>query len=183
MMKRRAFITLLGGAAAAWPLAARAQDTGKVVRIGFLGPAQTSPPAISFYQAFLTQMRELGFRDGENLRIDFRAIEDPRGLSVSAEELMRSQPELIVATGPEVSLRAVVAASGAIPVVMIAINFDPIARGYVTSLARPGGNITGVVFQQLELAHVAAIKRGRKLDDFLIDKSAGKGRRKRRSKR
>jgi len=67
--------------------------------------------------------------------------------------------------------------------VMIAINFDPIARGYVTSLARPGGNITGVVFQQLELAHVAAIKRGRKLDDFLIDKSAGKGRRKRRSKR
>ena len=150
-LKRREFIALLGGAAA-WPLAARAQDAGKVVRIGFLGPAQTSPPAISFYQAFLTQMRELGFRDGENLRIDFRAIEDPRGLSVGAEELMRSQPELIVATGPEVSLRAVVAASGAIPVVMVAINFDPIARGYVTSLARPGGNITGVVFQQLELA-------------------------------
>ena len=181
-VRRREFIALFGGAAA-WPLAARAQDAGKVARIGFLGPAQTSPPAISFYQAFLTQMRELGFRDGENLRIDFRAIEDPRGLSVGAEELMRSQPELIVATGPEVSLRAVVAASGAIPVVMIAINFDPIARGYVTSLARPGGNITGVVFQQLELAHVAAIKRGRKLDDFLIDKSAGKGRRKRRSKR
>jgi putative ABC transport system substrate-binding protein len=65
---------------------------------------------------------------------------------------MRSQPELIVATGPEVSLRAVAGGSGTIPIVMIAVNFDPIARGYVASLARPGGNITGVVFQQLELA-------------------------------
>jgi putative ABC transport system substrate-binding protein len=151
-MKRREFITLLGGAAAAWPLAARAQDAGKVARIGFLGPAQTSAPAISFYQAFLAQMREFGFRDGQNLRVEYRAIDDARGLSVAAEELVRSQPELIVASGPEVSLRAVAEASGTIPIVMIAINFDPIARGYVASLARPGGNITGVVFQQLELA-------------------------------
>jgi putative tryptophan/tyrosine transport system substrate-binding protein len=152
MMKRREFITLVGSAAAVWPLGARAQDTGKVARIGFIGPAQISPPPISFYQAFLAQMRELGFRDGQNLRVEYRAIEDPRGLSVGAEELVRSQPELIVASGPEVSLRAVAGASGTIPIVMIAINFDPIARGYVASLARPGGNITGVVFQQLELA-------------------------------
>jgi putative tryptophan/tyrosine transport system substrate-binding protein len=150
-VRRRKFITLLGGAAA-WPLAARAQDAGKVARIGFLGPAQTSAPAISFYQAFLSQMRELGFRDGQNLRVEYRAIEDPRGISAGAEELVHFRPELIVATGPEVSLRAVVGASGNIPIVMIAINFDPIARGYVASLARPGGNITGVVFQQLELA-------------------------------
>jgi putative ABC transport system substrate-binding protein len=150
-MKRREFITLLG-CAAAWPHAARAQDAGKVTRIGFLGPAQTSPPAISFYQAFLSQMRELGFRDDLNLRVEYRAIEDPRGTSAGAEELAHSRPELIVATGPEVSLRAVVGASGNIPIVMIAINFDPIARGYVASLARPGGHITGVVFQQLELA-------------------------------
>ncbi len=65
---------------------------------------------------------------------------------------MRSQPDLIVASGPEASLQAVVGASRAIPVVMMAINFDPIARGYVTSLTRPGGNITGVVYRQLELA-------------------------------
>ena len=151
-MRRRQFITLLGGAAVAWPLATRAQDTGRAARIGFLGPAQTSAPAILFYQAFLAQMRELGFRDGQSLRVEYRAIEDPRGLSVGVEELIRSQPAVIVATGPEVSLKAAVAASGTIPIVMIAINFDPIARGYVASLARPGGNVTGVVFQQLELA-------------------------------
>jgi hypothetical protein len=90
-MRRRDFITLLGGTAVMWPLAARGQDDGKVARIGFLGPAQTSPPAILFYQAFLTRMRELGFRDGQNLRVEFRAIEDPRGISVGAQELMRSQ--------------------------------------------------------------------------------------------
>ena len=152
MMKRREFMALIGGAAAAWPIAARAQEPNKLVRIGFLGPAQTSPPSIAFYNAFLSQMRENGFRDGQNLRMEFRAIEDPRGLSASAQELVRSQPVLIVATGPEVSLRAVSEASPTIPIVMVAINFDPIARGYVASLARPGGRITGVVSQQLGLA-------------------------------
>jgi putative ABC transport system substrate-binding protein len=151
-MKRREFITLLGAAAAAWPIAVRAQDSGRVARLGFLGPAQNSAPPISFYQAFLRRMREHGFRDGQNLRIEFRSIEDPRGLATSAKELVLSQPELLIATGPEVSLRAVAEASRTVPIVMIAINFDPIARGYVASLARPGGNITGVVFQQLELA-------------------------------
>jgi hypothetical protein len=69
MKRRREFITLLGGAAAAaWPLVARAQEMGKLARIGFLGPALTNPPPIAFYEAFLTQMRELGFHDGENLR-------------------------------------------------------------------------------------------------------------------
>jgi putative ABC transport system substrate-binding protein len=155
-MRRRKFVSLIGGAAAApfvlGPLVVRAQESGKVARIGFLGPAQTSPPAISFYTAFLGQMREFGFRDGQNLRVEHRAIEDPRGLEIIANELAQSQPELMVATGPEGPLRALARVSGAVPIVMIAINFDPIARGYVASLARPGGNITGVVFQQLELA-------------------------------
>ncbi len=79
-------------------------------------------------------------------------MEDSRGAFVAASELMRGRPDLIVASGPELALQAVVGASGFIPVVMIAVNFDPIARGYVQSLARPGGNITGVVFQQIELA-------------------------------
>jgi putative ABC transport system substrate-binding protein len=65
---------------------------------------------------------------------------------------MRSQPDLVVAIGPEVALQALVGASGSVPIVFTAVNYDPIARGYVTSLARPGGNITGVFFQQLELA-------------------------------
>jgi putative ABC transport system substrate-binding protein len=151
-LMRREFITLVGGAALAWPLAARAQQAGKVVRIGFLGASLNSPPPLAFYQAFLTQLRELGFSEGQNLIVEYRAVDDPRGPFVAAAELLRSQPDMIVATGPEVALQAVVGASGFIPIVMIAINFDPIARGYVASLARPGGNITGVVFQQLELA-------------------------------
>ena len=91
-------------------------------------------------------------REGQNLTAEYRGLEDPRGPFVVATELMRSQPDLIVALGPEVALQAVVGASGFIPIVFVAVNFDPLARGYAASLARPGGNITGVVFQQLELA-------------------------------
>ena len=151
-MRRRDFITLLGGAAASWPLAARAQQPGRVIRIGFFGTLLSSPPPITYYQAFLAQMRELGFSEGQNLTVAYEAMDDPRGAFVVAAELMRSQPELIVAVGPELSLQAVLGAGRAIPIVMIAVDFDPIARGYVASLARPGGNITGVVFQRLELA-------------------------------
>src|ERR1700738_3462695 len=151
-MQRREFITLLGGAAAAWPLAARAQQAGKIARIGFLGPSRDSPPPIAYYQAFLARLRALGFSEGENLRVEYRALNDPRGPFVAAAELVRSQPDLIVVEGPELSLQAVVGASGFIPIVMMAVNYDPVAHGYVESLARPGGNITGVIFRQLELA-------------------------------
>jgi|SRR6516164_7743129 len=145
-MKRRAFITLLGGAAVAWPLAARAQQFGKIARVGFLGPSLNSPQPMALYQALLAQLRELGFIEGQNLSADYRGLDDPRGPFVNAMDLTRPQPDLIVA------LQAVVSASGFVPIVFVAVNFDPLARGYVASIARPGGNITGVVFQQLELA-------------------------------
>ena len=150
-LKRREFIALLGGAAA-WPFAALAQRNDKVIRVGFFGPALTSPPPVAYYQAFLAQLRDLGFSEGQNLNFEYRSVDDPRGAFVAAAELMRWRPDLIVACGPELALQAVVGASGFIPVIMIAVNYDPIARGYVQSLARPGGNITGVTFQQLELA-------------------------------
>jgi putative tryptophan/tyrosine transport system substrate-binding protein len=151
-MKRRKFIALLGGTAAAWPLAASAQQMGKVARIGFFGPGLTASATIAPYQAFLTQLREFGLNDGQNISVEYRNVDDPRGPFVAAAELMRWRPDLIVAAGPEVALQAVVGASLAVPIIMIAINYDPIGRGYVASLARPGGNITGVVSQQLELA-------------------------------
>jgi len=151
-VKRRTFITLLGGAAAAWPLAARAQQFGKIARVGFLGPSLNSPQPMALYQALLAQLRELGFIEGQNLSADYRGLDDPRGPFVNAMDLTRPQPDLIVALGPEVALQAVVSASGFVPIVFVAVNFDPLARGYVASIARPGGNITGVVFQQLELA-------------------------------
>jgi putative ABC transport system substrate-binding protein len=150
-LTRRAFAT--GGLAAlAFPLGARAQQAGKVAKLGFLGPARNDPAPIAFYQAFLTQLAANGFRQDQNIAIEYQAIENPRGAFASATELLRKQPDLLVASGPEVGLQALLGASGYVPLVMIAVNYDPIARGYVQSLSRPGGNITGVVARPLELA-------------------------------
>jgi putative ABC transport system substrate-binding protein len=151
-VKRRQIITLLGGAAVAWPLAARAQQARTVARVGVLGPNLSNPYPSTLYQAILAKLRESGFSEGQNLAADYQAVDDPRGPFVAAIDLMRPRPDVVVAFGPEVALQALAAATGFIPVVVMAVNFDPIARGYVTSLARPGGNITGVVYRQLELA-------------------------------
>jgi putative ABC transport system substrate-binding protein len=151
-MKRRDFMGIIV-AAATWPRAAGAQRTEKLRRIGFLGPAISKPSMmVANYQAFLEELRTLGFNEGRNLAIAYSEIDDPRGLSVIAAELVQSKPELIVVSGTEAMLRAALAPNRGIPIVLIAINFDPIERGYIASLARPGGNITGVIFRQLELA-------------------------------
>jgi putative ABC transport system substrate-binding protein len=149
-MRRREFILLLSGAAA-WPVAARAQKPN-IARIGILGPSLNSVETAANYQIFLAELRRFGFIERQNLIIEYHRIDDPRGPFVAATELMRTQVDLIVANGPEVALQAVVGASRAVPIVIIAINYDPIERGYVTSLAQPGGNITGVFYRQLELA-------------------------------
>jgi putative ABC transport system substrate-binding protein len=151
-MTRRQFITLLGGAAAAWPLAARAQRAGEVVRVGFLGPSLENPQPHAHYRDFLARLAEQGFREGHNLTVDHRSVDDPRGPFVAAANLLRLQPDLIVALGPEVALQAVIGASRSVPVVFMAVNYDPIARGYVQSLARPGGNVTGVFLRMTETA-------------------------------
>jgi putative ABC transport system substrate-binding protein len=152
-MNRRAFMLALTGATAAWPRAARAQpQAGKVTRIGFLGAPLDTGTQQANYRAFLTKLMELGFSEGRNLAIEYRDYTDSRGPFVAAAELMRSQPDLIVVTGPEVGLQAVVGASRAIPIVFLAVPYDPVERGYVASLARPGGNITGVFIRSLELA-------------------------------
>ena len=151
-MRRREFITLFVGALAAWPVTTPAQQPGKIPRVAFLGPDMTVPPQVSYYEALMSQLEKHGFREGQNIVVERRAVDDPRGPFVGAAELMRTQPDLIVAAGPEVALQAVVGASGHIPIVMFAVNFDPIERGYVTSLAQPSGNITGVVVRPVELA-------------------------------
>jgi putative ABC transport system substrate-binding protein len=151
-MRRREFISFFGSAMAAWPLAAHAQQAGKIPRVAFLGPDMTVPPQVSYYETFKSQLEKHGFHNGQNFVVEFRAIDDPRGPFVGAAELMRTQPDLVIAAGPEVALQAVIGASGHIPIVMFAVNFDPLERGYVTSLAQPGGNITGVVVRPVELA-------------------------------
>ena len=152
-LTRRYFLSCLGGAAVAWPLPARAQQSAsKAVRIGFLGVSLDAPGTAALYQHFLDELLENGFSEGQNLIVEYRRSDDPRGIFVAAAELMRLQVDLIVAQGPEVALQAVVGASRCIPIVLQAINFDPIERGYVESIARPGGNITGLFYRQAELA-------------------------------
>jgi putative ABC transport system substrate-binding protein len=151
-MRRREFIALIGGATAAWALAVRAQQSGKVFHIGFLGVSLDAPGMAVQFQQFKDQLRENGFTEGQNLVIEYRRSDDPRGISVAGAELLRAHLDLIVAQGPEVALQAVIEASQTIPIVLQAINYDPIGRGYVASLAHPGGNITGLFYQQAELA-------------------------------
>jgi putative ABC transport system substrate-binding protein len=148
-LKRREFITLLGGAAVAWPLAARAQNSGKIVRVGMLATA--NPRSASFVQAFEQKLRELGYIEGQNMVIDFRNAEGHVDrLPDLATDLVRLGADVIV-TATEPATRAAKKATAAIPILMVAINFDPIALGYVDSLARPGANVTGLFFQHLEL--------------------------------
>jgi putative tryptophan/tyrosine transport system substrate-binding protein len=151
-VKRREFITLLGGAAAAWPLTARAQQPGKVYRIGFLAndPAIPTQPA---GQAFLDGLRESGFIEGKNVIIDHRFAEG-RGDRYDSliADLAQLNPDVLVTSADEATLAAKRAAI-AIPVVMMNVS-DPVGQGIVASLARPGGNITGVI--QDDTAEISA---------------------------
>jgi putative tryptophan/tyrosine transport system substrate-binding protein len=151
---RRQFISAISGAVVAWPLVARAQQlAGRTARIGIVRPPLDNPVVSVGYPAFLDELKKSGFSEGQNLTIEVvREDQDAQQLFAATADLVRSNVELLVATGSEITLQAAIAASRTIPIVMLAINFDPIARGYVKSLARPGGNITGVVSLQTELA-------------------------------
>jgi putative tryptophan/tyrosine transport system substrate-binding protein len=152
-VKRREFINFLGGAAAAWPLVARAEQSGKIARVGYLGPLPNNPMIVASYAVISSELRQFGFVDGQNLIIEYRYHNVPGAdISAQAAELVQSDVDVLVADGPEAVLQAAVGASGTIPIAMIAINFDPIGRSYVSSLARPGGKVTGIYFEQLELA-------------------------------
>jgi putative tryptophan/tyrosine transport system substrate-binding protein len=156
-MRRREFITLLGGAAA-WPLAARAQPVGRTYRVALIAGGVNAggglgPVMGSGVPALLDELRRLGFSEGRNLTMDYRSTNQPIvqfGLDLA--EMVRAKPDVIVTSGAELSLQAVVPVSGLIPIVFWANNFDPIERGYVKALARPGGNLTGVFTRQPELA-------------------------------
>jgi len=151
-MRRRDFITL-AGSAAAWPVVARAQQQGKKARIGFLSSLPDNPLLIASYSAFSDEMRRLGWVENQNLIIEYRYTNDPKAdLATQAADLVKSNVDLFVAIGPETALQVAFNATRTIPIAMIAVNFDPIARGYVAGLARPGGNVTGIFFRQLELA-------------------------------
>jgi len=153
-MRRRKFLGVLGGALAACPLAARAQQHDRVARVGVLGPSrEKNPISRQGYAVFLAELRKLGFADGQNLQVEFgRTDEDMAGAFAAANEMVAHKADVLVANGPEVTLQAAAASRPQVPIVMLATNFDPFARGYVKSLAEPGGNITGIFYRQPELA-------------------------------
>lgn len=152
-LHRRHLIALLSGMATTWALPLKAQQVGKQARIGVLGAAADNPIMGPAYRAFLDEMRRLGFEEGQNLTVDHRRTDqDLSALSSAAKEMASFNADALVALGAEPSLKACISASRTIPIVFVANNFDPIALGYVTSLAKPGGNVTGVYLRQTELA-------------------------------
>jgi putative ABC transport system substrate-binding protein len=148
-MKRREFITLLGGAAAAWPVAARAQQTGKLPTIGFLG-GTTPSAAGQGVAAFVQRLRELGWTESRNLAIEYRWAEGrSERFAEIAAEFVRLKVDVIVTAGPPVF--AAKQATSVIPIVFATVA-DPLGSGLVASLARPGGNVTGLSLTSPELA-------------------------------
>jgi putative ABC transport system substrate-binding protein len=141
-MRRREFITLLGGAPAAWPLAAREQQPGRLPTIGYLSGVTPTSDGTNV-AAFLQRLRELGWIEGRNLTIEYRWADGQTELfGKLAAELVRLKVDVILTAGNTVALEAKRATS-AIPVVF-ALAGDPVGTGLVASLARPGGNVTGL---------------------------------------
>jgi ABC transporter substrate binding protein len=141
-VKRREFITLLGGTVAAWPLMARAQQPEQIRRIGVL---MGYPEAQSEFASFVQELQKLGWAEGRNLRTDIRwgIPADPESMHRFAKELVALQPELILSQSTPTTA-ALLQETPTIPIVF-AIVADPVGSGFVASLARPGGNATGFV--------------------------------------
>jgi putative tryptophan/tyrosine transport system substrate-binding protein len=141
-MRRREFITLLGGAAAAWPIAGRAQQTERIRRIGvFMNLAADDPEGQDRKTAFVQALQQLGWTDGHNVRIDTRWGTDADSSRKYAAELIALAPDIILATA-STATSALQQATRTVPIVFVIV-IDPVGAGYVESLARPGGNVTG----------------------------------------
>jgi putative tryptophan/tyrosine transport system substrate-binding protein len=152
-LRRREFMTLLGGAAAAWPLAARAQQSDQVRRIGVLmGYPESDTDARAWYAAFREVLQKLGWTEGRNTHIDIRWVipDDAESMRHLAKELVALQPNVILSSTTPTTT-ALLQQTRTIPIVF-AIVADPIGRGFVASFARPGGNVTGFIFTEPTMA-------------------------------
>jgi putative ABC transport system substrate-binding protein len=154
-LHRRVFITLLGGAAAAWPLVARAQQGERVRRIGVLvSSAQDDPETKARFAAFRHGLERLGWSEGRNVRIDYRfapgGIADRAQMLMLAKELLALQPDVVLAQGTPVTA-AFQQESRTVPIVFFFVN-DPIGSGFISSLARPAGNLTGLMLLEASVA-------------------------------
>src|SRR5262245_41571924 len=147
-MKRREFITLLGGAAVVWPLAARAQPGERVRRIGVLmSYAADDPAGQARLLAFAQELAQSGWIDGRNVRIDVRwGAVDPERIRSYAAELVALAPDVILATGSAI-VGSLLQATRAVPIVFVQVA-EPVGAGFVETLARPGGNATGFMLYE-----------------------------------
>src|SRR6266567_3601574 len=145
-MRRRAFITLLGGAAV-WPLAARSQQRKIAARRLGMQPRETP-----HYTNFLRRMAELGYQEGRNFTFDYIQAPNVDGYDKSYQELAARKPDVFLAVGNEPALRAALSAADGKPIAFLAVDFDPLAKGYVANLSHPGGNVTGIFVREIELA-------------------------------
>jgi putative ABC transport system substrate-binding protein len=143
MIKRREFMMLLGGAVAAWPLAARAQQREQMRRVGVLiSSTEDDPQVRRQIAAFQQGLLELGWMEGRNVSIDFRFLgDDPNRIKTYAAELVALKPDALLASGPT-AVVALQQAASTIPIIFAQVN-DPVGAGLVETLARPGGNVTG----------------------------------------
>jgi putative ABC transport system substrate-binding protein len=150
-MQRREFIMLVGGAITIWPLAAWAQRTDRMRKVGMLlGLAEKDPETLNRVKAFQLGMRDLGWIEGRNLHIEYRfAGTNPESISNYVAELVQLAPDLIVAqsTAVMVALRP---ATSTIPIVFAMLS-DPVSQGFISNLAHPGGNITGFSFLESDI--------------------------------
>jgi putative ABC transport system substrate-binding protein len=151
-MKRREFIALLGGAAAAWPLAARAQQGERVRRIGVLMHSAADDPEFQArITAFLQGLAQLGWLDGRNVRIDTRwGVADADRIRKYAAELVALAPDVILANS-SAAIAPLLQATRTVPIVFTSVA-DPVGAGYVDSLAQPGGNTTGFLVWEYSIA-------------------------------
>jgi putative ABC transport system substrate-binding protein len=146
-MRRREFLLLASGAGVL-PQTTLAQPTAEMLRVG---TANAQPRSAPQWIAFERRMAELGYLEGKNFTYDHVQIPSTNAWEATYREVVSRKPNIIVAAGPELSLKSALAAADRLPIVMIAVDYDPIARGYVWSLARPTGNVTGIYFQSTEL--------------------------------
>ena len=151
-MRRREFITLLAGAAAAWPLAARAQQGGRMRRVGVLQNLASDDPAEQArLMAFGQGLQELGWTIGRNVRIENRwSAGDPERIRRNTEEMVALAPDVILASG-NAGVAPLLQATRTVPVVFVIVP-DPVGAGFVDSLARPGGNATGFIAYEYGLS-------------------------------
>jgi putative ABC transport system substrate-binding protein len=150
-MKRRDFIALLGGATAAWPLAARAQQPERMRRIGILMPfAERDPEAQARVTTFREGLQKLGWTEGRNIRIDYRWGPDAKLIPRFAEELVALEPDLILANSTPATA-SLLQQTRTIPIVFVQV-IDPVGAGFVASHPRPGGNVTGFISSEPTLA-------------------------------